>query len=72
MRITRFEGGLVGIYIVINRFCIGLGIKSLLDLLTCSGIIVLINLILLFLSNRTSMLINFVSISFYTYYLVYY
>ena len=66
---TRFQGGLVGIYIILNGFCMGLGIKSSAELLTRSGLMASINLIPLFMGGRTSMLANLLGISLHTYYL---
>ncbi|CZR55712.1 uncharacterized protein PAC_05600 [Phialocephala subalpina] len=67
--VTRFQGLMVGSYIVINGFCMGIGIKNTGDLLLRSGTMAAINMIPLFLGGRTSVLANFLGISVHTYYL---
>jgi hypothetical protein len=47
----------------------GLGIKTMSDLLVCSGLMDSINLIPLFLGGRTNVLANYVGISLHTYYI---
>tara|TARA_R110002060_G_scaffold32988_4_gene43708 strand:+ start:1270 stop:1782 length:513 start_codon:yes stop_codon:yes gene_type:complete len=67
--VTRFHGSLIGSYIVLNGFCMGLGIRSTTDLLLRSGTMASINLIPLFLGGRTNMLSDFMGISLHSYYL---
>ncbi|TVY13064.1 Ferric/cupric reductase transmembrane component 7 [Lachnellula arida] len=67
--VTRLNGALVGSFIIINGFCMGLGIKNTSDLIVRSGTMASINLIPLFLGGRTSMFANFLGISLHTYYL---
>lgn len=67
--ITRFQGLLVGSYVIINGFCMGLGIKNSSDLLLRSGTMAAINMIPLFLGGRTSVFANFLGVSLHTYYI---
>ncbi len=67
--ITRWQGFLVSSYFIANGVLMGLGIKTMSDLLVCSGLMASINLIPLFLGGRTNVLANYVGISLHTYYI---
>lgn len=67
--VTRLQGAMVGGYVIINGFCMGLGIRNASDLMVRSGMMASINLIPLFLGGRTNILANFLGISLHSYYL---
>lgn len=67
--VTRLHGALIGSYIIINGFCMGLGIHNMSDLIIRSGTMASINIVPLFLGGRTNILANFMGISLHTYYL---
>lgn len=67
--VTRLQGFLVGAYLGINGFCMGLGVKTTSDVISRAGIMASVNLIPLFLGGRTNALANFIGISIHSYYI---
>jgi hypothetical protein len=67
--VNRLQGATISSYVIINGFCMGLGIKTTSDLIIRSGLMASINMIPLFLGGRTNTLASFLGISLHTYYL---
>jgi hypothetical protein len=70
--ITRLHGLAVASFVIMNGFCMGLGIRRahlVSDLMIRSGVMASINLIPLFMGGRTNMMANFLGISLHTYYI---
>jgi len=67
--VTRFQAAIVGSYMIINGFCMGLGIRTSSELMVRCGVMASINIIPLFLGGRTNYFSNLLGISLHTYYL---
>ncbi|KAF7943008.1 hypothetical protein EAE96_010954 [Botrytis aclada] len=67
--VTRLQGLLVGGYLAINGFCMGLGVKTMSDVISRAGIMASVNIVPLFLGGRTNTLANFIGISIHSYYI---
>lgn len=69
--VTRAEGVLLIVYVIINSLGLGLGIHSVLDLADLAhraGLLAVVNLIPLFLGGRTNSLGDSLNISLHAYY----
>lgn len=70
--VSRAQGLYVSTYIIMNGFCMGLGIRSThltTDLISRTGVMASINMVPLFLGGRTSIMVDMLGVSVHSYYL---
>ncbi|KFY65338.1 hypothetical protein V496_02645 [Pseudogymnoascus sp. VKM F-4515 (FW-2607)] len=70
--VSRAQGLYVSAYIVMNGFCMGLGIRPThltTDLISRTGVMASINMVPLFLGGRTSIVVDMLGVSVHSYYL---
>lgn len=70
--VSRAQGLYVLAYIVMNGFCMGLGIRPghlTTDLISRTGVMASINMVPLFLGGRTSIVVDMLGVSVHSYYL---
>lgn len=67
--VSRGQGLFVTAYIVMNGFCMGLGIQSTTDLISRTGVMASVNMVPLFLGGRTSIVVDLLGVSVHSYYL---
>jgi hypothetical protein len=68
-RVTRGEGLSIALYIILNGFFMGLGIRTYNDLLIRAGTMASINMVPLFFGGRISIIAESLGFSLHSYYL---
>jgi hypothetical protein len=61
--LTRLEMLFLGLYVLTNALCMGLGVKSTTDAATRSGVLSVINLVPLFAGSRLGLLADLLGVS---------